>query len=522
MSHRHWTHSEILKVDEELLGCEPGAITAQLADNIFTAIDRWCRETPDATALVTDRGAVSYADLRQLIEQQREFLSAHDVGAGDRVVLLAENDYVIVATFLALASRNAVAVIVNPRLTTSEVHAICDNAQPVMLIADNRADHAAHHLGEPTGITAGLLSFSYQQVNSAAIDVPEGVVAMIYTTGTTGTPKGVMLTHRNLGFVSFVSGALRGIRAGDLIYCVLPMSHVFGLSAVCCSVLMRGGAVRLLPRFEAKVVLAHLESEPVAGFLGVPTMYTLLLEQIGDRQVVSPTLRFAFSGGAPLDPDLKERVEKAFGMPLHNGFGLTETGPTICQTRLYAPLASCAVGFVLPGVEVELRNLSGNGPAENETGVLWVKGPNVMAGYFRQSDMTAQVLKNGWFCTGDLAQFGDDGALCIVGRHKELIIRSGFNVYPPEVEAVLNAHPQVALSAVLGRPVPGNEEVVAFVQLAATASMSDESLNETLRTYCREKLAPYKVPGEIRILAELPTASSGKVLKHKLKEWADL
>jgi len=215
---------------------------------------------------------------------------------------------------------------------------------------------------------------------------------------------------------------------------------------------------------------------------GVPSMYAKLLDLIEGEGggVAVPRLRACFSGGAPLDAELKRRFEQRFGVTLHNGYGLTEAAPTIAHTRLDAPRSDCAVGPLLPGVEARLvdpRARDGRDAPEDEPGELWVRGPNVMLGYYRNPALTAATIDaDGWLNTGDLARCDADATLSIVGRTKELIIRSGFNVYPVEVEAVLNAHPSILHSAVVGRAVEGNEEVVAFVELRPGASASTAEL----------------------------------------------
>jgi long-chain acyl-CoA synthetase len=194
---------------------------------------------------------------------------------------------------------------------------------------------------------------------------------------------------------------------------------------------------------------------------------------------------------------------------------MTESSPTIAQTMLDAPRADCAAGFPIPGIEVRFVALEGGDVAAGEVGELWVRGPNVMLGYYRDEAQTrATVTADGWLRTGDLARQDADGALHIVGRSKELIIRSGFNVYPAEVENVLNGHPDVLQSAVIGRQVEGNEEVVAFVELLPSVL----ALPSDLLEWCEARLAPYKRPASIRVLAALPAAATGKVLKHKLRE----
>jgi acyl-CoA synthetase (AMP-forming)/AMP-acid ligase II len=228
-------------------------------------------------------------------------------------------------------------------------------------------------------------------------------------------------------------------------------------------------------------------------------------------------LRFAFAGGAPLDPVLKAAAEHALGQPLHNGYGLTETSPTLSSTRIEAPRSDLSVGPPVPGIEVRIVAPDGRALPRGEIGELHVRGPNVMLGYYRDPDLTADVIdRDGWFNTGDLARQSGDDCLFIVGRTKELIIRSGFNVYPVEVEGVLGQHPAVAQSAVVGRAVPGNEEVVAFVELRAGGAATPAEL----RAFAAERLAPYKVPAEIVVLPGLPASATGKVLKAKLRELA--
>jgi long-chain acyl-CoA synthetase len=204
-----------------------------------------------------------------------------------------------------------------------------------------------------------------------------------------------------------------------------------------------------------------------------------------------------------------------YKVPLHNGYGMTESSPTISQTMLDAPRDDCSAGDPIPGIELRFVALDGVDVAPGEVGELWVRGPNVMLGYYRNEAQTrATVTEDGWLRTGDLARLAPDGALYIVGRSKELIIRSGFNVYPAEVENVLNSHPDVLQSAVIGRTVEGNEEVIAFVELLPSV----HALPDDIAQWCADRLAPYKRPAEIRVLAALPAASTGKVLKHKLRD----
>jgi acyl-CoA synthetase (AMP-forming)/AMP-acid ligase II len=326
-----------------------------------------------------------------------------------------------------------------------------------------------------------------------------------------------MLSHRNLLFIAAISSTLRRVNADDVVYAVLPISHVYGLASVCLGSLYAGATLRLAPRYAPEAVRHALAEEHVSIFQGVPAMHAKLLEYLQAQGLPwsAPRLRFAYSGGSPLDAALKSRVEGVYGVTLHNGYGMTESSPTVSQTMLEAPRADCSVGPAIPGIEVRFVGLDGKDVAPGEVGELWVRGPNVMLGYYRNPQQTeTAVTPDGWLKTGDLARQDADGAMHIAGRSKELIIRSGFNVYPAEVEHVLNAHPDVVQSAVIGRAVAGNEEVVAFVELTGGAITTPADL----AAWCEARLAPYKRPAEINVLAALPAASTGKILKHRLRD----
>lgn len=504
-----------------LLGCPAADIVSRLPDRLSRGILKWANETPEANAIVSRGQRLSFGELAARVRETVEFLAEAGVRTGDRVMLVSENGLALMCLVLALSEMDGVAVIVNARLAPREldlIEADCDPRVLVYTVDDSPAakDHAAAKGLNARETCVGPLALTSPVSSSpeeTGLPADQQVLTMIYTTGTTGTPKGVMLTHRNLTFIAFVSGRLRGVRPGDAVYCVLPMSHVFGLSAVSCSVLFSGGCVHLVARFDADEVLRALAEDDIVGFLGVPAMYTRMLESLARQKTFeAPALRFMYSGGAPLDASIKARVEQGFGLTLNNGYGLTESGPTICQTRPYAPLTSCAVGYALPGVDVRIQDTDGNPVPRGEVGQLWARGPNIMKGYFRKPELTAAVLRGGWLDTGDLAFEDADGALNIAGRTKELIIRSGFNVYPPEVEAVLNSHPDVSISAVVGRAAGGDEEVVAFVQPVAGVV---PDLAE-LREFAHARLAGYKVPSEIVVMDELPAAPSGKILKARL------
>src|SRR5712672_28307 len=302
----------------------------------------------------------------------------------------------------------------------------------------------------------------------------------------------------------------------DKIYLVLPISHIVGISLLIMR-LMVGGTVRMLSKYDPAATAKAIAEEGVTILNGVPATYQRLLEYksvSGVKQLARGSLRLIAVAGAPLDLNLKSRVEKEFGLPLLNGYGITECSPGISGVRFDAPRSDHAVGTLLPGVEARVRTLDGIPVAKGEVGELHVRGRNVMRGYYRAPDLTAKAIDSeGWFNTGDLARFDGD-CLHIVGRTKEMIIRSGFNVYPAEIEAVLNSHGSAVQPPLVARTNEGNEEVVAFVQLMpGTATNSDE-----LMAYVAPQLTSYKRPCEIVVLPALPATSTGKILEHKLAE----
>jgi long-chain acyl-CoA synthetase len=295
------------------------------------------------------------------------------------------------------------------------------------------------------------------------------------------------------------------------------MSHIVGFSIVLISTLMFGGTVYPVPKYDPESFVKSIADDGITIVYGVPATYQRLLAYkslSGIEKLPRGALRLLGVAGAPLDLDLKARIEQEFDLALSNGYGITECAPAVSGVRSDEPRQDDSVGRVMPGVETRLVKRDGTSAADGEVGELHIKGPNVMLGYYRAPDLTAKVLDTeGWYNSGDLARF-ESGHLFIVGRTKEMIIRSGFNVYPAEVEAVLNAHESVVQSAVVGREVAGNEEVVAFVQLLPGAGVG---ANE-LVAYAGQHLAPYKRPCEVIVLDALPAGATGKILKHRLKD----
>ncbi len=514
-----------------LSGLEAREGPATPPSRISQVVAPWAARCPDRLAIVDHDGAWSYGRLAEVMTGTARWLAGKGVRGGDRVVIVTENCRAAVALILAVAELDAWVVAVNARLSERELQEICGHCQPRLLIltasASPQARAHATRIGAVDEDVPGLGSVAVVEPDDRAEPSPvahdpsDQVAALVYTSGSTGSPKAVMLTHRNLLFMARSSGAVRSLGPDDRFYGVLPVSHIVGLAVVVLGTLLYGATLQLCLRFNPAAALKALQQDRVTILLGAPAMFALLLEYAKAKRLATieaPGLRLLGACGAPLDQAIKDDVERAFGLVLHNGYGITECSPTIAQTRVDQPQSDCNVGRVLPGVEIRLVGADGGVvAADGDVGELQVRGPNVMRGYYKDVAATrAAIDAEGWFRTGDLACMRH-GHLSIVGRSKELIIRYGFNVYPAEVEAVLTAHPCVLQSAVIGHRTEGNEEILAFVQPTSGAAITPAELAE----WAARQLAPYKRPSRIALMPSLPCGPTGKVLKTQLAELAE-
>ena len=489
----------------------------------------WAAKTPDRVVLTDDSRSWTYRELDSEIGATMAWLEASGIRPGDRVMLVCENCSAAVTVFLALNVCGAWPILVNARLSDREIDEVREHsgARCVILTVGVSARAKAHaarlgaELHDPASFGAVALSPLNETVmpEPREADATQRVAALLYTSGTTGKPKGVMLSQANLLFVARTSAQMRSLGPGDKTYVVMPISHILGLTGILLGSLVSGAQVRLTSRFDPAATFAALDRERVSVLIGTPSMHAMLAEYATRKKFVPiacPALRIMSSAGAPLDAATKSAAETAFGRTLHNGYGITECSPTITLTSLEAPRTDCSVGRLLPGVEAKLAGPDGQIAPPNEMGELWVRGPGIMKGYYRAPDETAAAVNGeGWFKTGDLARI-EDGNVFIVGRCKELIIRFGFNVYPAEIEGVLNAHPDVARSAVIGRQVDGTEDVLAFVHLTDGARATTDDLSD----YAATKLAPYKRPSRIVVVPAMPVSPTGKILKSELAAMA--
>ena len=501
-------------------------ILKTLPHRIHEVTDAHVVASPDRMALIDDNTTLTYRELDRAVGSAVDALRALGIRAGDRVMIVSENSIPLACLLFAASRLDAWAIVANPRLSPRELDQIRDHSGSRRMlftagVSEEAAAHAARYDApvQDVGVLRGIGVSGLNQATQpepVEADGARQVAVLIYTSGTTGTPKGVMLTHRNLLFSARTSANLRNMTADDVQYCVLPISHIVGISLLTMT-LMVGGVTRLVSKYSPAGLTKALAEEAITVLNGVPATYQRLLEYkqvAGLPKLERGALRLMSVAGAPLDLELKARVEKELGLPLFNAFGITECSPGISGVRPDSPRNDNSVGALLPGIEARIVGTDGAVMTNGEIGELHVRGPNVMRGYYRAADLTAKAIdSDGWFNTGDLARLEGD-ALFIVGRTKEMIIRSGFNVYPAEVEAVLSTHSDVVQCAVVGRSVQGNEEIVAFVQLLNGSPATAQDL----MAHVAPQLTSYKRPSEVILMEALPATSTGKLLKHKLAE----
>jgi long-chain acyl-CoA synthetase len=501
--------------------------TAMRVDQYAQAVAATPEGAGTAALIAEDGQVLTYAGLAVRIGAVARALERAGLRAGERAVLVGENTEDMIVLLLAVIRLRAWAVPLNARMSAAEIDGICAHCMPRLayfsgLSAEGRA-HAARlgaTAGAADGLAQGLLAtHDGDAVRSDGSDdgTAADVAVMIYTSGSTGTPKGVMLSHANLGFVTRASLAQEVLLPGDRIFHALPISHSFGLISALLCALRAGATLQLCTRFAADKLAHAILQDGITVFQGVPAMYARLVEwaaQTG-RALQPNRLRLCYIGGSQIDPTRKAQAEALLGQPLHHGYGLTESAPAATRTIGHPAPAKITAGWPIPGIEVVVRNEDGNVLAPGAHGEVCIRGPNVMKGYFRDPAQTrAAIDGEGWLHTGDIGEFGPEGDLAIVGRIKEMIIRGGFNIYPAEVEIAINAFPGVAQCAVLGRPVRGDEEVVGFIEpLAGSRVDTDE-----LENFLRQRLAPYKIPREWHVMAQLPASGAGKVLKPALRQ----
>jgi long-chain acyl-CoA synthetase len=340
----------------------------------------------------------------------------------------------------------------------------------------------------------------------------EEIALILYTSGTTGKPKGAMLTHKNLYRNAKDAGDYLKLSHDDRVITALPMFHAFCLTVALNAPLLSGATMLIVPKFSPKEIFRLAKEYSATVFAGVPTMYNFLFQYPDGNPEDLQSFRLCISGGASLPVALLKSFEKKFNVVVSEGYGLSEASPVTCFNPLDRPRKPGSIGTSILNVKNKVVNELGEDAAVGEVGELIVQGPNVMKGYYKMPEETAAAIKNGWLYTGDLARMDEDGYLYIVDRKKDMIIVDGYNVYPREVEEVLYNHPDIVEAAVLGIPDPNQGEVVISYVVSKNANLTEEQLLE----YCMVHLAKYKIPSSIEFIEELPKNTTGKILRRAL------
>ncbi|HSF05236.1 MAG TPA: AMP-binding protein [Methylomirabilota bacterium] len=463
-----------------------------MAENFVRLLEAVARRAPDAPAVVWEGGPLTYRRLDRQANGFARFLSHQGVRAGERVALSIPNRWPFAVALLGGLKLGATVAPLDPLLTAQERRAI---------LADLRPRVVAH---EVVGDEA-------EWDSAANVDNP---ALILYTSGSTGVPKGAMLSHGALrAAVQAWAEPVMGLGPADVVLAVLPLSHSFGLNGALLAPLLTGASAVLLERFAPDEAVQAIRRRHVTVFPGVATMFRRVLDLPGLAPGDLGSLRLCVSGAAPCSWALAREWRERTGVRILRGYGMTELFRPISYRAADPMDLPEAIGRPVPGVEVCITDDDGRALPAGAVGELWIRSPSVMDGYLGAPEETGAVLDGGWFKTGDLAILRADGYVSIEGRKRERILRGGYSVSPPEVEAVLHAHPAVAEAAVVGAPhAELGEEVVAFVALRPGAREDPQALV----AWCRERLAGFKYPRRITIVDRLPRASTGKVLKSRL------
>jgi long-chain acyl-CoA synthetase len=494
-------------------------VTGSLAANLIES----ARRDPEHTALKLDDVALSYAALDDASARTASLLRERGVGPGDRVGLMLPNVPHFATAYYGAIRAGATVVPMNVLFKAREVEFLLADSEAKILLAwhgfAEEAQQGAADTEAECLIVApaefGELLAGAAPLSEIAERRPSDTAVILYTSGTTGTPKGAELTHANLGQNAAAADRLFSLDQQSVILGSLPLFHSFGQTCTLNAAVLAGSSVTLLPRFEPGKALELIDRDGVTVFMGVPTMYNALLNHPEREQFDVSSLKICVSGGASLPMELLHGFEQAFGCKILEGYGLSETSPIASFSHPDRERKPGSIGAPIEGVEMKLVDPAGDDVPQGEVGEIVIRGHNVMKGYWRKPEATAQAISaDGWFHSGDLARIDEDGYFFIVDRIKDMIIRGGYNVYPREIEEVLYSHPAVREAAVVGVPHPElGEEVAAAVALKPEA----DTTAEELRDFVKGQVAAYKYPRLVWFVDELPKTATGKILKREIE-----
>ncbi len=513
--------------------------------NIASNLVRNAVLMPGKAAIHFGDTALTYAQLDAAASQVANGLARRGIAKGDRVVLSCPNLPYFPIAYYAILKLGAVVVPINVLLKAPEiVYYLKDSGAKAFLCFEGSAElpmgqagfdafreagTCAHFItitADPAAPprfdgreTLGMLMKDEATARDLAQTDANDTALILYTSGTTGTPKGAELTHGGVGMNIQICQGFTRQDSRDVQLVVLPLFHTFGQTVQMNTAFMSGGSIVLLARFDPDAALAAMQRHKVTIFAGVPTMYIALLNLPGaaerhDLKSIAQNLRLGISGGAAIPVEVIRQFESRFEVPILEGYGLSETSPVATFSYPDRERIAGSVGQPVPGTEVRIVDENGLPVPQGESGEIVVRGHNVMKGYYGKPEATAEAIRDGWFHTGDIGRVDEKGNFYIVDRLKDMIIRGGFNVYPRELEEVLMTHEAIAQVAVIGVPHETHgEEVKAVIVLKA----GRQETPEAIIAWCKERMAGYKYPRLVEIVEAMPMTATGKILKRALK-----
>jgi long-chain acyl-CoA synthetase len=495
-----------------------------MSENLATILTETAERLPDQTAFKLDDIELSYSMLDEGSARVAALLKSKGLESGDRVGLMMPNVPYFPAIYFGILRAGAVVVPMNVLLKAREVGFYLEDPSAKLLFAWGDFGEAAEAGAEKAGAEVILVKpgefeklLAEQEPDRELADrTRDDTAVILYTSGTTGKPKGAELTHSNLYRNSAgVSQKLGEMSEDDVLLGALPLFHSFGQTCTMNSAVSVGATVTMLPRFDPDKALEIIQRDRVTIFQGVPTMYNAMLHSESCDSADCSTLRLCMSGGAAMPAELMREFEEKFGCIILEGYGLSETSPVASFNHPDRERKPGSIGTPIEGVEMQVWDDDGNEVPQGEVGEIVIRGHNLMRGYWNREDATREAItEDGWFRTGDMAKVDEDGYFFIVDRKKDLIIRGGYNVYPREIEEVLYEHPAIQEAAVVGVPHDElGEEVGAAVVLKEGESLEADEL----KSYVKEQVAAYKYPRRIWFVDELPKGPTGKILKREIE-----
>lgn len=495
--------------------------------NLSEILKRIANDFPDRIVYQFIDKSTTYAELDFLVDRFAAALAKEGIGKGDAVALLLGNTPHFVIAYYGILRAGAAAVPINPIFSPREIEYILVNSeakavisipqlQPVLSAFKQRLDQLVLVV-----YTDQLVSeWSFEQfVRSANLNFISPIIekddlaVVLYTSGTTGDPKGAMLTHLNMGSNAQACTKLFEITHEDRIITVLPIFHVFCMTVCMNATITCSATMVLMPKFSPTEVVKTIREQQATIFVGVPTMYNFLLQVPDAKPEDFLSIRSCVSGGAPLPVALLNKFEQKYQVKIMEGYGLSEASPVTAFNPIRGVRKPGSIGIDIPYVTNKVVDPYGQEVPRGEIGELIVQGPNVMKGYLGMPEATEIALRDGWLYTGDMARMDEDGYLYIVDRKKDMILVGGYNVYPREVEEVLYEHPEIVETAVIGAPDPEYGEAVKAFVVCEDVSLTEADLID----YCKGKIAKYKIPKSIMFVDELPKNTTGKILRRALQ-----